>query len=113
VHWSPSSQTALAEAELEYPEGHTSRSIYVAMPLTRLGAHMPHLSMPSRSACMHASPCRSPAWVRARAACICQIPAACMRACAGLTSPSEAVLDMYVGLKVPLEVPGVLLCTAY
>ena len=33
VHWSPSSATALAEAELEYPEGHTSRSIYVAMPL--------------------------------------------------------------------------------
>jgi isoleucyl-tRNA synthetase len=30
VHWSPSSQTALAEAELEYPEGHVSRSIYVA-----------------------------------------------------------------------------------
>lgn len=29
VHWSPSSKTALAEAELEYPEGHTSRSIYV------------------------------------------------------------------------------------
>lgn len=33
VHWSPSSRTALAEAELEYPEGHTSRSIYVSMPL--------------------------------------------------------------------------------
>lgn len=33
VHWSPSSRTALAEAELEYPEGHTSRSIYVALPL--------------------------------------------------------------------------------
>ncbi|CAD7694683.1 unnamed protein product [Ostreobium quekettii] len=31
VHWSPSSQTALAEAELEYPEGHTSRSCYVAL----------------------------------------------------------------------------------
>jgi len=30
VHWSPSSKTALAEAELEYPEGHTSRSIYVS-----------------------------------------------------------------------------------
>lgn len=30
VHWSPSSQTALAEAELEYPEGHVSKSIYVA-----------------------------------------------------------------------------------
>jgi isoleucyl-tRNA synthetase len=37
VHWSPSSRTALAEAELEYPEGHTSRSIYVAFPMTRLG----------------------------------------------------------------------------
>eukprot|EP00746_Dinoflagellata_sp_MGD_P067848 gnl/MRDRNA2_/MRDRNA2_28016_c0_seq1.p1 gnl/MRDRNA2_/MRDRNA2_28016_c0~~gnl/MRDRNA2_/MRDRNA2_28016_c0_seq1.p1 ORF type:complete len:1138 (-),score=206.72 gnl/MRDRNA2_/MRDRNA2_28016_c0_seq1:474-3887(-) len=31
VHWSPSSKTALAEAELEYPEKHISRSIYVAM----------------------------------------------------------------------------------
>jgi len=30
VHWSPSSRTALAEAELEYPEGHVSQSIYVA-----------------------------------------------------------------------------------
>jgi isoleucyl-tRNA synthetase len=28
VHWSPSSKTALAEAELEYPEGHVSRSIF-------------------------------------------------------------------------------------
>ena len=37
VHWSPSSATALAEAELEYPEGHTSRSVYVAMPLVSLG----------------------------------------------------------------------------
>ena len=36
VHWSPSSQTALAEAELEYPEGHTSRSIYVAFPITEV-----------------------------------------------------------------------------
>ncbi|MFN6570120.1 isoleucine--tRNA ligase [Dendronalium sp. ChiSLP03b] len=34
VHWSPSSKTALAEAELEYPEGHTSRSIYAAFPVT-------------------------------------------------------------------------------
>ena len=32
---SPSSRTALAEAELEYPPGHTSRSIYVAMPLAK------------------------------------------------------------------------------
>jgi len=34
VHWSPSSRTALAEAELEYPEGHTSRSCYVAFATT-------------------------------------------------------------------------------
>jgi isoleucyl-tRNA synthetase len=34
VHWSPSSQTALAEAELEYPEGHVSKSIYVAFEVT-------------------------------------------------------------------------------
>ncbi|MBD2000918.1 isoleucine--tRNA ligase [Leptolyngbya sp. FACHB-541] len=36
VHWSPSSRTALAEAELEYPEGHTSRSIYAAFPVVSL-----------------------------------------------------------------------------
>ncbi|KIY94917.1 isoleucyl-tRNA synthetase [Monoraphidium neglectum] len=41
VHWSPSSRTALAEAELEYPEGHRSRSIYVAMPLTSAGPDAP------------------------------------------------------------------------
>ena len=35
VHWSPSSHTALAEAELEYPEGHTSRSIYAAFTMTK------------------------------------------------------------------------------
>ncbi len=38
VHWSPSSQTALAEAELEYPEGHISRSIYAAFPVTSLAS---------------------------------------------------------------------------
>ena len=30
VHWSPSSRTALAEAELEYPDGHQSSSAYVS-----------------------------------------------------------------------------------
>ncbi|MFN9858010.1 MAG: class I tRNA ligase family protein, partial [Pseudanabaena sp.] len=35
VYWSPSSHTALAEAELEYPENHVSRSIYVAFPVTQ------------------------------------------------------------------------------
>ncbi|KAF9604472.1 hypothetical protein IFM89_006754 [Coptis chinensis] len=33
VHWSPSSRTALAEAELEYPEGHISRSVYAIFKL--------------------------------------------------------------------------------
>jgi isoleucyl-tRNA synthetase len=32
VHWSPSSRTALAEAELEYPDGHVSPSVYAAFP---------------------------------------------------------------------------------
>ncbi|GBF91728.1 isoleucyl-tRNA synthetase [Raphidocelis subcapitata] len=41
VHWSPSSRTALAEAELEYPEGHRSRSIYVALPLSEAAAGLP------------------------------------------------------------------------
>ncbi len=36
VHWSPSSKTALAEAELEYPEGHISRSVYAAFEVTSL-----------------------------------------------------------------------------
>ena len=38
VHWSPSSRTALAEAELEYPDGHTSPSAYVAFPVVALPA---------------------------------------------------------------------------
>jgi len=52
VHWSPSSKTALAEAELEYPEGHTSRSLYAAFPVTHLseavsalGEFLPYLSV--------------------------------------------------------------------
>jgi isoleucyl-tRNA synthetase len=51
VYWSPSSKTALAEAELEYPEGHTSRSLYAAFPMThiepsvfpKLKSFLPHL----------------------------------------------------------------------
>ena len=38
VHWSPSSQTALAEAELEYPDNHISRSIYVGFPVKTASA---------------------------------------------------------------------------
>ncbi len=36
VHWSPSSQTALAEAELEYPTGHVSQSIYVGFKVDQI-----------------------------------------------------------------------------
>ncbi|MEM8604433.1 MAG: isoleucine--tRNA ligase, partial [Cyanobacteria bacterium P01_H01_bin.121] len=36
VHWSPTSQTALAEAELEYPDGHVSPSMYAAFQVTSL-----------------------------------------------------------------------------
>ncbi len=36
VHWSPSSRTALAEAELEYPEGHVSQSIYVSFSVVQI-----------------------------------------------------------------------------
>ena len=41
VHWSPSSMTALAEAELEYPEGHTSQSVYVAFPVKSVSDAFP------------------------------------------------------------------------
>ncbi|KAL5208548.1 hypothetical protein ABZP36_032983 [Zizania latifolia] len=34
VHWSPSSRTALAEAELEYSDNHVSKSIYAAFKIT-------------------------------------------------------------------------------
>lgn len=33
VYYSPSSRTALAEAELEYKDGHRSRSVYVSLPV--------------------------------------------------------------------------------
>jgi len=36
VHWSQSSRTALAEAELEYPEEHYSKSIYVSLKITKI-----------------------------------------------------------------------------
>ncbi len=36
VHWSPSSKTALAEAELEYPEGHVSKSIFASFKVTQI-----------------------------------------------------------------------------
>eukprot|EP00300_Choanocystis_sp_HF-7_P015042 c18915_g1_i2.p1 GENE.c18915_g1_i2~~c18915_g1_i2.p1 ORF type:complete len:812 (+),score=142.05 c18915_g1_i2:193-2628(+) len=37
VFWSPSSQTALAEAELEYPDDHHSTAAYIAFPVVSFG----------------------------------------------------------------------------
>jgi isoleucyl-tRNA synthetase len=40
VYWSPSSRTALAEAELEYPEGHISNSMYAAFEVLNLSPEL-------------------------------------------------------------------------
>ncbi|XP_011621916.2 isoleucine--tRNA ligase, chloroplastic/mitochondrial isoform X1 [Amborella trichopoda] len=53
VHWSPSSCTALAEAELEYPDGHISKSIYAIFKVVHVpenayglfGDFLPNLSL--------------------------------------------------------------------
>lgn len=43
VYWSPSSGTALAEAELEYNENHVSRAAYVRFPVAGDYSHLPGL----------------------------------------------------------------------
>uniref|UniRef100_A0A182LWM1 isoleucine--tRNA ligase n=1 Tax=Anopheles culicifacies TaxID=139723 RepID=A0A182LWM1_9DIPT len=43
VYWSPSSQSALAEAELEYDEAHQSPSLYLKLTLENRGAGCPGL----------------------------------------------------------------------
>ncbi|CCC05983.1 unnamed protein product [Sordaria macrospora k-hell] len=43
VYWSPSSGTALAEAELEYNETHISKSAYVRFPITKDSSTVPGL----------------------------------------------------------------------
>ncbi|KAK3355646.1 tRNA synthetases class I-domain-containing protein [Neurospora tetraspora] len=43
VYWSPSSGTALAEAELEYNESHISKSAYVRFPITKDSTAIPGL----------------------------------------------------------------------
>ncbi|RIB05940.1 isoleucine--tRNA ligase [Gigaspora rosea] len=44
VYWSPSSRTALAEAELEYYNDHKSRSVYVKLPLVKSSLNLPNLN---------------------------------------------------------------------
>ncbi|KAF3245712.1 isoleucine-tRNA ligase [Orbilia oligospora] len=43
VYWSPSSRTALAEAELEYNEAHNSKAATVKFPLANLGSYLSSL----------------------------------------------------------------------
>ncbi|PQE17800.1 hypothetical protein CJF31_00005563 [Rutstroemia sp. NJR-2017a BVV2] len=43
VYWSPSSKTALAEAELEYKDDHISTSAYVKFPITKLSESVKRL----------------------------------------------------------------------
>ncbi|KAI9703422.1 MAG: isoleucine-tRNA ligase [Bogoriella megaspora] len=43
VYWSPSSRTALAEAELEYDENHTSAAAFVKFPIVELPPSLAHL----------------------------------------------------------------------
>eukprot|EP01091_Cochliopodium_minus_P017313 TRINITY_DN6749_c0_g1_i1.p1 TRINITY_DN6749_c0_g1~~TRINITY_DN6749_c0_g1_i1.p1 ORF type:complete len:1037 (+),score=308.71 TRINITY_DN6749_c0_g1_i1:382-3111(+) len=43
VFWSPSSKTALAEAELEYNEEHVSKSIYVKFPIKNVPSDLQNL----------------------------------------------------------------------
>ncbi|KAI8141829.1 tRNA synthetases class I-domain-containing protein [Fennellomyces sp. T-0311] len=38
VYWSPSSKSALAEAELEYNDKHVSRSVHIRFPVTQLSS---------------------------------------------------------------------------
>jgi isoleucyl-tRNA synthetase len=42
VYWSPSSRTALAEAELEYKDDHESTAAYVEFPIINCGAKLLH-----------------------------------------------------------------------
>ncbi|EPS38755.1 hypothetical protein H072_7478 [Dactylellina haptotyla CBS 200.50] len=43
VYWSPSSRSALAEAELEYDENHVSKAATIKFPLANLGSYLSSL----------------------------------------------------------------------
>lgn len=61
VHWSPSSRTALAEAELEYPENHVSRSIYVGFQVVSLSPALANI-MGGQASTAAAVPLRVAIW---------------------------------------------------
>jgi isoleucyl-tRNA synthetase len=62
VHWSPSSRTALAEAELEYPENHISRSIYVGFKVTSASEKLASLAGTGSSSPPSSSDIRLAIW---------------------------------------------------
>lgn len=47
VYWSPSSQTSLAEAELEYNEKHESTAAFVAVPIVKKSDYIKVISQQS------------------------------------------------------------------
>lgn len=58
VHWSPSSQTSLAKAELEYNDNHKSIAIYAAFPIL----HRPDLLLKLLSSNERSLPCFVVIW---------------------------------------------------
>ena len=52
VWWSPSSRTALAEAELEYSDHHTSRALYVRLKLSHVSPAVSSVTGESPVSCL-------------------------------------------------------------
>ncbi|XP_071791393.1 isoleucine--tRNA ligase, mitochondrial-like [Asterias amurensis] len=71
VNWSPSSRTALAEAELEYNPSHVSPSIYVKFPISKL----PPQKLSSYSANLYAPIWTTTPWTIPANEAICYIAA--------------------------------------
>ncbi|XP_038048865.1 isoleucine--tRNA ligase, mitochondrial-like [Patiria miniata] len=61
VNWSPSSRTALAEAELEYNPNHVSPSIYVKFPVSKLPGKLAEYSTNLHAAIWTTTPWTIPA----------------------------------------------------
>ena len=63
VNWSPSSRTALAEAELEYPEGHVSTSMYASFEVTAASEGLQPFAEGLRVAVSTSTPCSIPIYM--------------------------------------------------
>ena len=85
VHWSPVTRTALAEAELEYPEGHTSVAAYIGFGL-----------LPP------APPCAAAAAAASQAATTASTAATATTAATGLPADVAAAMGAEGGVLVPI-----------